>query len=73
MLGNEARQLARQTESEQTAAAGQRLGGFIVGGAYLGPDNPLRSEPASQRRAPPLPPSSTHIGCLVIYYSSFFR
>lgn len=32
-------------------------------GAYRGSDDPLRSEPLSQRRAPPLAPSTVYIGC----------
>lgn len=32
-------------------------------GAYRGSDDPLRSEPLSQRRAPPLAPSNVYIGC----------
>lgn len=35
-----------------------------TGGAYRGSDDPLRSEPLSQRRAPPLAPSNVYIGCL---------
>lgn len=36
-----------------------------TGGAYRGSDDPLRSEPLSQRRAPPLAPSNVYIGCPV--------
>lgn len=32
-------------------------------GAYRGSDDPLRSEPLSQRRAPPLAPSNVYTGC----------
>lgn len=34
-----------------------------TGGAYRGSDDPLRSEPLSQRRAPPLAPSNVYTGC----------
>lgn len=34
-----------------------------TGGADHGSDDPLRSEPLSQRRAPPLAPSNVYIGC----------